>query len=181
MGKQLLRGAMALAMVTAAAPASGALVEWTFSGIFSDGATANGSFRYDTNTMMFSDFGISYSGGPNYPAASFTVFDALFSDPDLFSLYPDGTNAGQDLSGAINLYVFPITSFGDLNQLSGNLGGGDIATCADFPCQFIDPPIVSIAEGTLTGVIVSVSAPPTVFGLALAGLGVTAWRRRKAA
>ena len=73
-GKRILQGAVALAMVAAAtAPASATVLEWTLSGTYDDGSTVGGTFLFDTDTSTFSDINIGYNGGPNYPATVFNV------------------------------------------------------------------------------------------------------------
>ena len=176
-----LCGALAMVTMVAATPAQSALVEWNFTGVFADFSTVNGSFRYDTDTMMFSSIDVDYSGGLFFGPINFTVLDSVFSEESFLSLYPDGTDVNQDLTGTANMLIVPITSFGDLNQLSPDLNFSTIGTCADSTCDQIGFPDIDVVQGTLTGEVVSVSAPPAVLGLALPGLGVMAWHRRKAA
>ena len=58
--------------------ASGSPISWTLSGVtFNDGGSASGSFLYDANTDMFTNWNVSVTAGSALGAFSYTPADSV--------------------------------------------------------------------------------------------------------
>jgi hypothetical protein len=83
--------------VVAAAPHT-----WNLSGVvFSDGATASGTFTYDSVTLTATNWSISVTPGPNFTALTYTPANSTFSFPP----FPLGAGAQPTLQFFIPPFV----------------------------------------------------------------------------
>jgi len=157
-------------------------VAWTLHGmLFSDGATASGSFVYDASTNTVSAVDITTTSGSLFEGATYTTVDPSFTPlPSdigvVVLLLPDFT-----ASSALELEFFTSNTFATPENLT-NAGGTVFTALNEFVC--LNPACTSvndlrgtIGDGTVTG---TVSTPETSTLLLLAmGLpGLYILRRR---
>ncbi|MCP4874294.1 MAG: hypothetical protein GY896_02305 [Gammaproteobacteria bacterium] len=153
-----------------------ALIEYSFSGSgYTGGATADGTFRFDTDTSIFSDISIISTGG-FHPARSYTLQHMSFSNALVLLDPSDGPGYAND-----PVFHIILQNGGLWGDLAFTTVWSDIATCHQDGCTSRDD--LKVADVTsLTGIEVSAVPVPAaiwLFGTALFGL--VGFGRRKAA
>jgi len=175
---------LALCLSAFSAPASAEPILWTLSGItFGDGATATGSFDYNSDTGLYSAIQITLAGGtlPASLRGTYTYPDICCSgasDPIFLLDVPSANEVGQPV---LQLFLnSPMTDAGGVIPLIQAL----VSTCGNSNCQaFPNPgPPQLLPSGLPSPEITSGEVPePTtmaLFGLGLVALAVLKRRRQ---
>jgi hypothetical protein len=175
MSRVSIIAAVVLALFGFVPTASADGVLWTLNDmIFSDGATASGSFVYDAATNTLSSISITTTAGSAFGGATYTAVDPSFTPlPNdigfVVTLMPDFTG-----TGALELEFFTSNTFATPTNLTN--AGGTIFTalnefqCLNTSCTSVDDLRGTIGSGTVTGLVVP--EPSTLLFLLIGALGV---------
>jgi hypothetical protein len=130
-------------------------VIWTLNATFSDGGTASGTFIFDADTAVFSDWSITTSGGntSTFPALVFSPsnsgFDLFGPNPNALQVFskqpfPD-PNGITGMSALLEILINPSSPLSDSGGALTIVPGDFSAECLScFPSR-------SITSGTLSG------------------------------
>jgi len=187
MGARMYRIAMIVGVVLAlfgfAPTASADGVTWTLNDmVFSDGATASGSFEYDAATNTLSSINVTTTAGSAFGGATYTAVDPSFTPlPNdigfVVTLIPDFTG-----TGALELEFFTSNSFAIPTNLTN--AGGTIFTalnefqCLNASCTSVNDLRGTIGSGTVTGAVVA-PEPSSLLMLAIGAAGIIFAARQK--
>lgn len=169
LGRHLQAWVFACVLGLAAHSAAWAVpLTWTISGTFDDGGTLNGSFVYDADTDMVSNWNLMVAGGDTaLPTFTYTPSNSgspdggsidgfeifVFTTPGFsrfmgFPLNPNLTNAG----GSANIVVSPGNS-SEINNFFANqrnfMGGVATTSAADALAMIISDVQAFVTAGTL--------------------------------
>jgi len=151
-------------------------VSWTLNNmVFSDGATASGSFVYDAATNTLSSISITTTAGSAFGGATYTAVDPSFTPlPNdigfVVTLMPDFTG-----TGALELEFFTSNTFATPTNLTN--AGGTIFTalnefqCLNASCTSVNDLRGTVGSGTVTGVVIT-PEPSSLLLLAIGALGL---------
>ena len=168
--------AVVLALFGFVPTASADGVLWTLNDmVFSDGATASGSFVYDAATNTLSSINVTTTGGSAFGGATYTAVDPSFTPlPNdigfVVTLMPDFTG-----TGALELEFFTSNTFATSTNLTN--AGGTIFTalnefqCLNTSCTSVNDLRGTIGSGTVTGVVIT-PEPSSLLFLVIGALGV---------
>jgi len=182
----MIFAAILLVLMVMAPAASADSVTWALNDlIFTDGATATGSFGYDAATNTVSFIHVVTSAGALFTGTTYTAVDPGFG-PFAFDLAFVATPGLPDYTGksVLELEFFTSTAETTLESLT-NSGGIVLAelnelVCANAACSTVNADIRgTVPGGTVVGVV---STPEASTGLLLGMglislLGVVARRR----
>lgn len=174
-------GAAALAMA-AAAPALASPLVWTLTDVhFDDDTTATGTFTYDADTGLISDWSITISGGSVLPGFTYTKDGT--QDAEVF---PSGAGPFEVLSFSDNSDPLLITRYmtlGTVSPLSDS--GGIVALVADGSSVDCDDcaPYHTVDRGSVVALGDSPTPEPATWALTMLGFGAigSTLRRRRPA
>ena len=163
--RSLMKAILCGILVASSLIAEAVPLTWTLNGvIFRDGGTANGSFVYDADTNIFSDFEINTTAGADFAGATYTDF--LFGDGAAFQVVPDASLPSLD--GSLD-FTIVMTS-----PLTNNGGTIDVLIALEGLCQNAACDALSTIRNTefLTGSVTAVPIPTALylFGSGLLGL-----------
>lgn len=151
-------------------------VTWTLNNmVFSDGATASGSFVYDASTNALSSINVTTTAGSAFGGATYTAVDPSFTPlPNdigfVVTLLPDFTG-----TGALELEFFTSNTFAIPTNLTN--AGGTIFTalnefqCLNASCTSVNDLRGTIGSGTVTGVVIT-PEPSSLVLLAIGTFGL---------
>ena len=146
-------------------------VTWTLEGlVFSDGATATGSFVYDATTNTFSSIDIVTSSTSLFGGATYTAVDPGFGPyPFDVAFVPNASAPDLTNTPVLELEFFTSTAESTFESLT-NAGGTVIAdvnelNCANATCSTVTGEIRGPSLDSPTGLVVGVpiAEPSTLF------------------
>jgi hypothetical protein len=167
--------AATIAILSFANSASAVPLTWTLmSAVFNDGGSATGSFIFNADTNVYSNFGISVTGGDTTSFPPFTYSPTTSSlsgdDNDTFLLMRSNENPGRFL--VLGFLAEPLTDAGGVVPITTAVSGANEFNTVGPTFSRI---FVSGSVSAVPGPIVGAGLP----GLILASGGLLAWWRRR--
>lgn len=180
-----------IALLSSSNPASAAPLSWVFQDVtFDDGGILFGSFDYDTETNMYSNFSITVNGGNTtlFPSFSYSPASSFLRDPleattlsissnDSVLVPIPGGGFREDRRTIFIDFDQPLTNTGGSISIQNPAGlGGD----AEFNTLPTSPPFGQRAFTNGTVASVPVPEPTSILGLLILGtLGASSAKKRK--